>query len=838
MNLPVALPAPFWFTVLGLVGSTASAACAAALLVPRVRDRALPRPVKKHLADYIPLVESLTIETAGANGTRQHKNVAIRCRNGAHVAVLELAGRDAAFLTDDEQRGLYHLVKQLLDGAAEEGLRLRYVLLRRPSMAREEPDLRTPLANEIAGRWNARTTCGWRNTLALLLEVSGGKDALARLLEQVERTQTLLRPFCPTLLTSTAQDSVGGDLTLEGFFGALVAPLTRPNPARAAPCLARALAVDEVEFEAPDLPVGWFRFWHGEDSKLGCVLSICDFGQEMRARLIEELMTVDAELTIVQSAVPVRKAAATARIYAKSTADLSAYLRPSIAGQYATTLNMIGADDEEAGTLIEYAMVVIVYGATAETLVRHRQNVEATLVQNGARPKRERSLAPACWFNQIPTAEPWPRALELSSWNVANLLSFAAPPAGAETSVLDKRRQPDGRWIDGPPTGAIAYIPTAQGTLFAAQYHERAGSNAGHSITIGDTNAGKTTWAQFMALLSSRHTGLSTYVFDRLHGMYAFTSCVEQIYVQFGGERLAGAVQGGLNPLHVIDTDHGLEAVQRWLEDVAHVEDATAIDEVANALLIARLVPREERSLATLLPMMFGAHGQVRRELQKWIDPRRYGGLVNAQQEVIGLEGAWLTTFDMSEIGADDELAPAILSYLIQRCLWHMRDTGCRAHFLLDEMPALIRVARMPETIGMLLREIRKAGGFVSLLCQTPRDLTGEFGSLVRSQCKTQWIYPNPNASEEDWRAAGIDLNEKELRFLQGRSPLNHQVRRGVLLRRPGQRMSVVLDVDLSCLGQRLLKVFSSDAEDVRFLAELQAQFGRDIAIERYVGMS
>ncbi|GIL41431.1 hypothetical protein [Roseiterribacter gracilis] len=836
MSLPVALPPSLWFAALGFVGTVASAAGAAALLVPRVRERALPRPVKKHLADYIPLDETLSIETHGPTGAATRKGVAIRCKDGTHVAVLELAGRDVAFLTEDEQRGLYHVAKQLLDGAADDGVRLRHILLRRPINAPAEPPMRTRLAAEIARRWNARAARGWRNTLALVLEIDGGTDALAKLNERVERAQTLLRPFGPELLTNFAGDSVAGDLTLAGFFGQLIAPITRPNPARLGADLAHALAVDEVEFEAPDLPSGWFRFWRGEDCKLGCVLSVRDFGQDMRAKLIEDLMTVDAELAVVQAITPLRKAKASMRIYKKSTSDLSAYFRPSIAGQYSTLLNMIGADDDEAGVLVEHAMVLVVYGDTRDTLERHRQNVEAALTQNGARPKRERGLAAACWFDQIPTAEPWPRVMELSSWNVANLLSFNAPPAGAETSVLDKIREADGRWVDGTATGAIAYVPTAQGTLFAAQYHERAGSNAGHSITIGDTNAGKTTWAQFLALMSSRHTNLSTYVFDRLHGMYAFTSCVEQTYVQFGGERLAGTIQGGLNPLHAIDSERGLEAVQRWLEDVAHVEDAEGIDEIANALSIARLVPRDERSLAALLPMMFGAHGRVRRELQKWVDPRRYGGLVNAPQEVIGLDGAWLTAFDMTDIGADDELAPAILGYLIQRCLWHMRDSGCRAHFLMDEMPALIRIAHMPETIGMLLREIRKAGGFVSLLCQTPRDLAGDFGSLVRSQCKTQWIYPNPNASDEDWRQAGIELNEKELAFLQGRSPLNYQVQRGVLLRRPGQRTSVVLDVDLACLGKKLLKVFSSDAEDVRFLADLQAQFGRDVAIERYVG--
>src|SRR5262249_47459812 len=195
----------------------------------------------------------------------------------------------------------YHVVKQLLDGAAEDELRLRHILLRRPILAPVAPPMRTRLAAEIARRWNERAARGWRNTLALVLEIDGGTDALARLNEQVERAQTLLRPFGPELLTTSAADSVSGDLTLAGFFGQMIAPIPRPSPTRLGTDLARALAVDEVEFEARDLPAGWFRFWRGEESKLGCVLSVRDFGQDMRAKLIEDLMTVDAELAVVQA---------------------------------------------------------------------------------------------------------------------------------------------------------------------------------------------------------------------------------------------------------------------------------------------------------------------------------------------------------------------------------------------------------------------------------------------------------------------------------------------------------------------------------------------------------
>ena len=61
--------------------------------------------------------------------------------------------------------------------------------------------------------------------------------------------------------------------------------------------------------------------------------------------------------------------------------------------------------------------------------------------------------------------------------------------------------------------------------------------------------------------------------------------------------------------------------------------------------------------------------------------------------------------------------------------------------------------------------------------------------------------------------------------FVLGQTQPARRINRGLLIKRPMTRESVIVDIDMGCLGTHL-KFFSSSAKDVALVNDLQRQMG------------
>jgi type IV secretory pathway VirB4 component len=111
--------------------------------------------------------------------------------------------------------------------------------------------------------------------------------------------------------------------------------------------------------------------------------------------------------------------------------------------------------------------------------------------------------------------------------------------------------------------------------------------------------------------------------------------------------------------------------------------------------------------------------------------------------------------------------------------------------------------------------------------------LKSPISETLLNNCPTLFLFPNPNARQEDY--AALSLTSEQWAFVKGVSNLAKHLKRSVLVKRAGE--AVFLDVDLSGLGP-LLKVYRSGNEPVRLMRQLQQQWGMDKWVSRYLDMA
>ena len=102
-------------------------------------------------------------------------------------------------------------------------------------------------------------------------------------------------------------------------------------------------------------------------------------------------------------------------------------------------------------------------------------------------------------------------------------------------------------------------------------------------------------------------------------------------------------------------------------------------------------------------------------------------------------------------------------------------------------------------------------------------------GDAVRGQAQTIIFFRNPAADISDYKY--WNLNPLELAFIQGRAYPN--LKRAVLLSRPVNKESVILNTELGGLGS-LLKLFESGRPSVLLAEELYKSYGTSF-VEEYL---
>lgn len=783
--------------IFGLIGLIAAGIGFVGLIIPGVSRLVLPPPDETRLADHLPFERVLP------------DGKTIVCRDGTHVMCLEMVGMDDTFFSPAEREILFLARKDWIDALSESGLTIRVFVLREhidmtPTTSHNQPVLR-----EIARRWNASFKNSYRNRQVIVLSIPGKtRHPQQKLNTAVETTKTILHQYKAVELSQHDPDPDRRPLSM---WSKIASPISKLSPSGVGSGASDAITGDVVEFGGDN---GLIRFTHGTDELLACVIGIRSLGDFTYESFMSALGTVHGEIVILHAIEPWTKTEAALKIGLQYRLSLAQRFSPGMAQQFNDALDRVEGNSDAAQSMAQYCLVIIAYGKNSEDLNNVEGEIKRLATSFGISPVREGVTAQASWFLQFPGYTIWPRPYKLFARNIASHITLERPPTGL----------PNCDWGEGP----LALFRTASGTPYAFQFHiseEKAA--VAHAVAIGPTGAGKTTLINFLTAMAMRHEKLRAYMVDRHGGAFIFANAISGNYVVFEGSSIPGTVSA-LNPFQCNDSQENRSFLRGFLQALAELQDPDTVEEIGFAVEAAFEspgLPRELRSLANIYDAVFSKSKPLKKALQKWVDPAVYGGVFNAAEDNLDLVSSRLVAFDFTRLYEHEDLARAVILYLMHRIQATISELRCPALIFIDETEPVVKHPIFRNYFLQMLQEYRKRSAAVISAFQRPEAIMqAGLGEAIRGQAQTTFFFQNPQAREKEYQDWG--LTDREWAYIKGKLNLTRALRRSVLMKRATGE-SVIIDTDLSALGP-LIKVFFSD-ESSRALAEkLMREVGPD----------
>ena len=764
----------------------------------------LSKPLETRLADFMPLDALLP------------DNSTILCNNGSLVRVFKVSGVMNAFAKLEVLQNYLESRQKWVDSLSEISIESRIFTLRE----KVKNDMLTPQGSRtlkaISKQWAEAKAEIFVNSHYIVISVNGRKNAMQDLDTATSNLEAILSPFGIKRLFEGKGESP------LAFFAHIASPISRPEPLSKNMefgKISELLTADEVYFDNR----GRIRFSSGPREKYMAVVGIRQEAGTVDEQMLSDILALNFELTVLHNIYPISKLRAQTILTNQRRAAAATSFSYDVLRQYDDALALIEQSDEDHQTLVNYAKTFFMYGENPDALDRAVFEIEKICRLYGVVPVREGWVAQSSWFAQFPTYDVYPRTYRLLSRAAACSFNFEHQPEGL--SSCD--------WGNSP----LTIFPTYQGTAYQFQFHVTdEPASVAHTIAIGPTGQGKTTLYSFLAGQAMRFRDLQVFFFDRHRGAEIFTYAAGGEYINFDGDTndkdvLKGGRTVHLNPFRIEDTPENRGFLRRWLKEITLVNDAASENEIARAITTAfDYLEPGKRTLKNLYKSCFSPAGVMRRELFRFVDDNQYGRLFNAEADTLDLTSRF-NTFDFTYLFDDDTLAPAVVSYIMNRIQNITGRTGNPSLIIIDETAPMLANAEFSKNFVIGLQEGRKKRQAYLAAFQQPNlvDKIG-IGEVMRGQMQTQVFFRNAQARPEDYQ--NWNLTPKEMAFIQNK--IYKDMRYAILFRKPAIDESVILNVDLSGLGP-YLKLFDSGRKSVLLVEEMRRTHG-DKWVEIYVG--
>ena len=785
--------------LVGVLGIVAAAAFAS-LLITKIGEMILPKPQETQVSDFLPF------ERLKEDGTT------IECHDGTLVRIFAVKGADVAMILPELRENMLESRKGFIDSMADLNVSVRIITIREMVSLQEKIKHENYLLRRIADEWSKNLSRVFRNKHYIILSVKERKNHARDLGQAAQALTAVLDMYEPVALFENANSNLADSPFT--FLARLCSPIGRPMPRIGkleGSELKSMLTTDYIHFTGDE---GVIRFFSGERERFCIVMGIRSPGDYMDEELIDSLMTLDIELIALHTVTPIPKIKALAILMQQQRMAMVTSFSAGTASQYGEAINMIDSADSNTQTLCHYSFTLFLYGSDKDELEFGQMEVERICRLFGVTPVREGWIAQASFFAQFPTYDVYPRTYTYLSRAVATAIGLTKEAEGNERSD----------WGDGP----ITIFRTISGTAYRWQFHVTAAANAvAHCILLGSTGQGKTTLLAFLAGQAMRHRDLRVYFFDRHRGVEVFCSAIQGAYVNFDGDENSTS----MNPFSCQDVPENRAFLRRWLKAITMVNDAVSEKEIARAVTTAFDYLRpEERTLKNLHKSCFSPTGAMRRELFRWVNDQQYGLIFNSPNDTLDMTAHFIA-FDFTHIFEDEVLAPAVISYIMQRIHSVSGLTGDPSLIMIDETAPMLKHPMFRDQFVIGLQEGRKKRQAYLCAFQQPNivDSLG-MGEVIRGQCQTVIFFRNPQGMEEDYE--NWKLTPRERDFIFGRA--FKELKYAILVARPAVGESVILDVNLGGLGA-YLKLYSSGRKHVLLAEQLIKEYGPEKFVDKYL---
>lgn len=765
------------------------------IYIPTITRKVFPKFGYTEYSDYLPF-------------NRVYSDNSLSTTDGSLSRVYKINGIQTNIMDDENKEKLLDLRAQLFNQIQDPDVYLRFFTIRDYINEKTDYEFDQQTLQKIYDKWNNQGLKIFNNTYYLVVSVSGQKnrDKLNQCCNYIE---SILSVYKPVLLTN---DSINNMAT---FFGRVLSPVSKPIISVCDNNISQNVTVDNVEFNRN----GIIEYSSGDKTYYASALSFKLSPDYMDEEFFDTVSTIQCEMICMNG------------FHILKSSDISALLRQhksSVTDETKeSTLEQISEAQSEMDenitgnqTLIDYYPLFILFGNSVDELNQYIAEFKKISASFGISPVVEKFASKVSFFAQLPGFNIFPRIFKMLSKTAATSIPLSSMPHGVENSD----------WGSGP----LVVFPTAQGTPYQFQFHVSDKPAAvAHTLTIGPTGGGKTTLFSFLISQSLRHPKLKAFFFDRNKGAEIFTLSVGGKYVTMNGkekESKKDTFLTHLNPLKIPDSAANRAFLRRWFSIITGQNDVVSMDEIARAVSVNfDYLQTKDRLLKNLYESCFSSSGKMRAELKKWIDPLQYGDIFNEESDTLDLN-ARLTTFDFTEILQDEILAPAVISYILQRINNITVSGGNPSLIMIDETAPMLENKMFRENFIAGLQEGRKNRQAYMVAFQRANvlDKLG-VGDVVRGQAQTVLFFRNPAADVSDYEK--WNLNPLEMAFIKGQAYPN--LKRAVLLSRPVNGESVILNTELGGLGN-MLKLFESGRSSVLLAEELYKNYGNNF-VEEYL---
>ena len=760
------------------------------MYIPTIVKHVFPKFGYKHYSEYIPF-------------TTVYTDNSIELSDGCLIRVYSIAGVQTSMQTDEQREKFLDLRAQLFNQIHDPNIVLRFFTTRDAVAENTDYEFDQPVLQKIYDKWHSQGLKIFLNNYYIVLSVRGA-HARDKLNQYGNYIESILAPYKPKMLENKSRDNMAK------FFGRILSPITKPTPAVCDDKITENATVDDVEF----LSNGTVKYISGNYEYYAALLSFRAAPDYLDEDFFDSVNTIQTEMICMNG------------FKIMNSADVEAVMRQrrSVANkENDSTEEQISSaesvmDENVSGnqTLVNYYPLFMIFAKSEAELKEHVDEFKKISASFGVSPIQESFATKVSWFSIIPGFDTFPRTFKMLSRAAAISVPMSSAPRGISNSD----------WGPGP----LVIFPTAQGTPYQFQFHVSDKPAAvGHTLTIGPTGGGKTTLFSFLIAQSMRHQKLKAFFFDRNKGAEIFTLATGGKYVTMQGkEKNETNFLAHLNPLKMSDTAANRGFLRRWLAMISEQSDPLSEDEIARAVSVNfDYLVDKDRMLKNLWESCFSSSGKMRAALKKWVDPLQYGDIFNEETDTLDLQSR-LTTFDFTEILQDPVLAPAVISYILHRINNTTVSGGNPSLIMIDETAPMLENKMFRDNFIAGLQEGRKNRQAYMVAFQRANvlDKLG-IGDVVRGQAQTIMFFRNPAADAADYEH--WNLNPLEMAFIQGKAYPN--LKRAVLLSRPVNNESVILNTELGGLGS-LLKLFESGRSSVLLAEELYRQYGSAFVAE------
>lgn len=760
------------------------------MFIPTIIKHIFPKFGYKHYAEYIPFQ---TVYTDNS----------IELDDGCLVRVYSVAGVQTSMQTEENRAKFLDLRAQLFNQIHDPNVVMRFFTIRDAAGENTNYEFDQPVLQKIYDKWHSQGLKIFLNNYYIVLSVRGA-SARDKLNQYGNYIESILAPYKPVMLKNNSRDNMAR------FFGRILSPITKPKPAVCDEKITELTTVDDVEF----MRNGNIRYVSGDREYYAALLSFRGAPDYLDEDFFDSVNTIQTEMICMNGFKIMDAAAVDATLRQRRSAAEKE--NDSTEEQISSAESVMDENVSGNQTLVNYYPLFILFGKTPEELNEYVDEFKKISASFGVSPIQENFASKVSWFSIVPGFDTFPRTFKMLSRAAAISVPMSTTPRGVANSD----------WGPGP----LVVFPTAQGTPYQFQFHVSDRPAAvGHTLTIGPTGGGKTTLFSFLIAQSLRHKKLKAFFFDRNKGAEIFTLAVGGKYVTMQGkEKNEESFLTHLNPLKMPDTVANRAFLRRWFAMISEQNDALSADEIARAVSVNfDYLVDKDRMLKNLYESCFSSNGKMRPALKKWVDPLQYGEIFNKETDTLDLQSR-LTTFDFTDILQDATLAPAVISYILHRINNTTVSGGNPSLIMIDETAPMLENKMFRDNFIAGLQEGRKNRQAYMVAFQRANvlDKLG-IGDVVRGQAQTIMFFRNPAADAADYEH--WNLNPLEMAFIQGKAYPN--LKRAVLLMRPVNNESVILNTELGGLGN-LLRLFESGRSSVLLAEELYNQFGSNFVAE------